>query len=91
MGGAIIGKKEYLDIIRAQSQVNLGATISPFNAWLIMRGAVTLPLRMRQHNANALQVAKYLQTVKGVSFVAYPGLKTHKGHEHIINTIVVHI
>ena len=57
MGGAIIGKKKYLDIIRAQSQVNLGATISPFNAWLIMRGAVTLPLRMRQHNANALQVA----------------------------------
>ena len=43
MGGAIIGKKKYLDIIRAQSQVNLGATISPFNAWLIMRGAVTLP------------------------------------------------
>ena len=81
MGGAIIGKKKYLDIIRAQSQVNLGATISPFNAWLIMRGAVTLPLRMRQHNANALQVAKYLQTVKGVSFVAYPGLETHKGHE----------
>ena len=81
MGGAIIGKKKYLDIIRAQSQVNLGATISPFNAWLIMRGAVTLPLRMRQHNANELQVAKYLQTVKGVSFVAYPGLETHKGHE----------
>ena len=81
MGGAIIGKKKYLDIIRAQSQVNLGATISPFNAWLIMRGAVTLPLRMRQHNANALQVAKYLQTVKGVRFVAYPGLETHKGHE----------
>ena len=81
MGGAIIGKKEYLDIIRAQSQVNLGATISPFNAWLIMRGSVTLPLRMRQHNENALRVAKYLQTVKGVSFVAYPGLESHKGHD----------
>lgn len=37
MGGAIIGKQEYLGIIRAQSQINLGATISPFNAWLIMR------------------------------------------------------
>ena len=81
MGGAIIGKKEYLDIIRAQSQVNLGATISPFNAWLIMRGSVTLPLRMRQHNENALRVAKYLQTIKGVSFVAYPGLESHKGHD----------
>ena len=40
MGGAIIGKTEYLDLIRAQSQINLGATISPFNAWLIMRGAI---------------------------------------------------
>lgn len=81
MGGAIIGKKKYLDIIRAQSQINLGATISPFNAWLIMRGSVTLPLRMKQHNDNALKVAKYLQTVKGVSFVAYPGLENHSNHQ----------
>lgn len=81
MGGAIIGKKKYLDIIRAQSQINLGATISPFNAWLIMRGTVTLPLRMKQHNENAMKVANYLQTVKGVSFVSYPGLEGHKGHE----------
>lgn len=80
MGGAIIGRKEHLDIIRSQSQVNLGGTISPFNAWLIMRGSVTLPLRMRQHNENAMKVAEYLETVKGVSFVAYPGLKSHKGH-----------
>lgn len=36
---------------------------------------------MRQHNENALRVAKYLQTVKGVSFVAYPGLESHKGHD----------
>ena len=81
MGGAIIGKKDYLDVIRAQSQVNLGGTISPFNAWLIMRGAVTLPLRMKQHNENALKVAHFLETVKGVRFVAYPGLESHKGHE----------
>lgn len=81
MGGAIIGKKEYLDIIRAQSQINLGGAISPFNAWLIMRGSVTLPLRMKQHNENALKVAEYLESVPGVSFVAYPGLASHKGHE----------
>ncbi len=81
MGGSITGKKEYLDIIRAQSQVNLGGTISPFNAWLIMRGAVTLPLRMQKHNDNAMKVARYLKTVKGVSFVAYPGLEDHKGHD----------
>lgn len=81
MGGAIIGRTEYLDVIRAQSQVNLGATISPFNAWLIMRGSVTLPLRMRQHNENALAVARWLESLECVSFVAYPGLESHPGHE----------
>jgi methionine-gamma-lyase len=81
MGGSITGKKEYLDVIRAQAQVNLGGTISPFNAWLIMRGAVTLPLRMQKHNDNAMKVARFLKTVKGVSFVAYPGLEDHKDHE----------
>lgn len=81
MGGAIIGKHEYLEIIRAQSQVNLGGAISPFNAWLIMRGAVTLPLRMRQHNESALKIAAWLEGLPCVSFVAYPGLKSHKGHD----------
>ena len=81
MGGAIVGKKEHLDLIRAVSQVNLGGTISPFNAWLIMRGSVTLPLRMRQHNENALKVARWLEAQPCVSFVAYPGLESHKGHE----------
>ena len=81
MGGAIIGKTEYLDKIRAVSQVNLGGTISPFNAWLIMRGSVTLPLRMQQHNGNALAVARWLERQPCVSFVAHPGLDSHTGHE----------
>ena len=81
MGGAIIGKKEYLDMIRAQAQVNLGGVISPFNAWLIMRGSVTLPLRMRQHNDNALKIAKWLEAQPGIRFVAYPGLERCKGHK----------
>jgi methionine-gamma-lyase len=81
MGGSITGKKKYLDIIRAQSQVNLGATISPFNAWLIMRGSVTLPLRMRQHNENALKTAQWLEAQPCVSFVAYPGLESSQGHD----------
>lgn len=81
MGGAIIGKKEHLDIVRAQAQVNLGATISPFNAWLIMRGSVTLPLRMQRHNDNALKIAQWLEKQPCVSFVAYPGLESNKGHE----------
>jgi methionine-gamma-lyase len=81
MGGSITGKKKDLDIIRQQAQVNLGATISPFNAWLIMRGAVTLPLRMKQHNENGLKIAKFLESLEVVSFVAYPGLETNNHHE----------
>ena len=81
MGGAIIGRTEHLDRIRAQSQINLGGVVSPFNAWLIMRGSVTLPLRMRQHNESALKVARWLEAQPCVSFVAYPGLESNKGHE----------
>jgi methionine-gamma-lyase len=73
MGGAILGKTELLDSIRAQAQVNLGGAISPFNAWLIMRGAVTLPLRMRQHNESALEIAGFLEGVPGVRFVDIQG------------------
>lgn len=46
-----------------------------------MRGSVTLPLRMRQHNENALAVARWLEKQPCVSFVSYPGLESHKGHE----------
>lgn len=81
LGGAIIGPKKYLDQIRFQAQVNLGASISPFNAWLIARGAATLPLRMRQINESALAIARFLKTVPGVTFVAYPGLEDHPHHD----------
>jgi methionine-gamma-lyase len=81
MGGAIIGATKLLDPIRLQAQVNLGATISPFNAWLIMRGVVTLPVRMRQHNESALRIAEFLERQPQVRFVAYPGLRSHRQHE----------
>ena len=54
--------------------------ISPFNAWLINRGLVTLPLRMRQHNASAQAIAEHLQSLPQVRFVAYPGLESHPHH-----------
>lgn len=53
---------------------------SPFNAWLINRGSVTLPLRMRQHNASAQAIAEHLQSLPRVRFVAYPGLESHPHH-----------
>lgn len=80
MGGAVIGRKEHIDAIKRQAMVNLGGAISPFNAWLIMRGAATLPLRMRQHSETALAVARFLESHPSVAFVAYPGLESHPQH-----------
>ena len=80
MGGAIIGNHEDMDRIRYQAQVNIGGCISPFNAWLIMRGSQTFPLRMQVHNDNALAVAQWLEKQPCVSFVAYPGLESFPGH-----------
>jgi methionine-gamma-lyase len=81
MGGAVIGRKELIDKIKREAMVNIGGAISPFNAWLIMRGAVTLSLRMRQHCESALKIAEFLEAHPSVSFVAYPGLKSHPQHE----------
>lgn len=81
MGGAVIGSSEIITKIKEQAMVNLGGTISPFNAWLIMRGITTLPLRMKQHNESAQKIAEYLESLPCVSFVAYPGLKSFNGHD----------
>lgn len=81
MGGAVIGPKELIDKIRAEAMINNGGVLSPFNAWLIMRGAATLPLRMKQHNESALKVARFLENLDSVQFVSYPGLESHPGHE----------
>lgn len=80
MGGAVIGSKKLIDQIKREAMVNLGGVISPFNAWLIMRGVVTLPLRMKQHSESALKIARFLEEQPSVSFVAYPGLESHPQH-----------
>ena len=81
-GGAIISNDlETMDRIRYEAQVNVGAVISPFNAWQIMRGSVTFPLRMRQINESSQKIAEWLETRQNVTFVAYPGLKSNPGYE----------
>jgi len=60
---------------------DLGASLSPFNAFLFIQGLETLPLRARQHSANALRVAEFLQTHPVVTWVAYPGLTGHADYE----------
>jgi methionine-gamma-lyase len=77
LGGAVVGRAEPLAKLRQNEAIHLGGTISPFNAWLIMRGLATLPLRMAAHAENALQVARFLQSHPQVVQVNYPGLAAH--------------
>ena len=81
LGGAIIGGKALISSLRGDGVLHYGATISPFNAWLIMRGAATLPLRMKAHQENALQVADYLHAHPRVETILYPGHPSHPSHE----------
>jgi cystathionine beta-lyase/cystathionine gamma-synthase len=80
LGGAVMGQKEFINSVRESGIVHLGACISPFNAWLIMRGLVTLPLRMRKHSENGMKVAQFLESHDKVDFVRYPGLQSHPQH-----------
>jgi methionine-gamma-lyase len=81
LGGAILGSKSALMPLRKKTSIRLGGVISPFNAWLIMRGMATLPLRMRVHQENALQIAAYLEQHPRVKRVIYPGLPSHPQYE----------
>ena len=81
IGGAILGAEEHLQRIRKDMLVHMGGVLSPFNAWLIARGLVTLPLRMKQHNRNARQIAMFLEGHPKVGRVFYPGLESHPQHE----------
>ena len=66
---------------RMESLRVFGASLSPTNAWQILQGVETLPLRMVQHCANALAVANYLQLDPRVAWVNYPGLPDHPQHD----------
>ena len=80
LGGAILGSKDGIHTVRKEMLVHLGGAMSPFNAWLVQRGLVTLPLRMEQHCASAMQVAEFLEGHPKVSRVLYPGLPSHPHH-----------
>jgi cysteine-S-conjugate beta-lyase len=58
-----------------------GAILAPFDSWLVIRGIETLPLRIKQHSANALVVAEFLEKHPAVDKVYYPGLESHYNHE----------
>jgi len=80
IGGAVLGSGELMEKIRRFVVKDMGGCISPFNAWQIMRGSATLPLRMERHCQNALLVAEFLESHPKVAWVRYPGLPSHPQH-----------
>ncbi|MDR0713441.1 MAG: PLP-dependent aspartate aminotransferase family protein [Bacteroidales bacterium] len=81
LGGILLGSKADLTPLRKKTAIRMGGVISPFNAWLIMRGIATFPLRMRAHQENALQIARRLEQHPEVKRVIYPGLPSHPQYE----------
>jgi len=80
MGIALTNDKELIDRLHF-IQNAVGAIPSPFDCWLANRGLKTLAIRMRQHEKNAMAVAKFLEAHPLVEAVYYPGLESHKQHE----------
>jgi methionine-gamma-lyase len=81
MGGMVIGPRDYISFLIHEIIRDFGGVISPFNAWLILRGIRTLPLRMAAHCANAQRIAEFLSRHPRVEHVNYPGLPKHPEHE----------
>lgn len=79
VGGAVVGRREALDEVFAFLRAT-GASLSPFNAWVFLKGLETLPIRMRAHCENALALAEWLEQQEGIEKVYYAGLKSHPDH-----------
>ena len=76
-----LGPAAYIGRVRTVLLRNTGAALSPFNAFLFLQGLETLPLRMERHSANALAVARHLESHSAVQWVNYPGLESSPYHE----------
>lgn len=80
VGGAIAGRSEFVKRCADEPLRYFGGILSSFNAYLILRGTQTLPLRVERHNANAFAIANFLQGHPQVGWVSYPGLESHPEH-----------
>lgn len=81
LGGCICGKAADVDKIRSSIYQEFGPVPSPFSCWLMLRSIKTLHIRMREHCANAMKVAQWLEQQPEIESVVYPGLKSHPQHE----------
>ncbi|MFF0608950.1 O-succinylhomoserine sulfhydrylase [Nocardia tengchongensis] len=81
LGGAILGPKDYIDGPVKNLMRHTGPAMSPFNAWTLLKGLETMPLRLRQSVDSALKIAEFLQAHPGVAWVKYPFLSSHPQYE----------
>lgn len=77
LGGAILSSKEFIDDTITPFIRHTGPSLSPFNAWILLKGLETLNIRIQRHSENALKVANYLSSNKNILKIIYPELPSH--------------
>lgn len=80
VGGAVVGRSDQMEEVLGFIR-SAGPSMSPFNAWVFLKGLETLRLRMEAHSTNALELAQWLDKQKGIDKVYYAGLPAHPGHQ----------
>ncbi|HFE38941.1 MAG TPA: O-succinylhomoserine sulfhydrylase, partial [Gammaproteobacteria bacterium] len=81
IGGAIVGRDDLVGQSIYSFLRTAGPSMSPFNAWVFLKGLETLQIRMKAHCENAMQLASWLAQQRAISQVNYPGLASHPQHE----------
>jgi len=82
IAGFVVGSQEFISKVKLFGLKDMtGATLGPFEAWLILRGLKTLEIRVQRHCDSARRIAAYLDACPKVEKVYYPGLPTHPGHD----------
>lgn len=77
-----LGEAAYIAKVRLEGLRDFGGALSPFNAFQIIQGLETLPIRLEKHSKNALELAKWLEKHEQVAWVSYPGLESHNSYEY---------
>jgi len=77
-----LGEAAYIAKIRLEGLRDFGGALSPFNAFQIIQGLETLPIRLEKHSKNALELAQWLENSEAVSWVSYPGLESHESYKN---------
>jgi methionine-gamma-lyase len=83
VAGIVCGSSEMIENVKLTTLKDIGGTISPHDAWLILRGLKTLPVRIERHCKNAQQIAEFLEKQNKIKQVFYPGLASHQGNQFI--------